>query len=439
MIRKLKAMLAIAFLIGFAIILEACGKGEQPVRRLGESVSFCDKKGGSWFVIDNKDQLWGWGSNKNGQLGLDRSLEKVEAPMLLMNDVASVVYDTWTESEEYYALKTNGEVWRWGNIRGIGANRTKLDKPEHFMDDVISIQVYADSWFAIKKDNSLWAWGLNDYHQLGTGEVGSPKREPIRVLDNVKSLYVSGCATFALCKDASLWAWGVNGYGMTGTGVAKGNVQTPKRVLDDVESVTVGYDCVFAIQNDGDLYAWGSNEYGQLGDGTTTDKARPQRIMDSVKRVVLGSGAYYTTDIVFAIRKDNTLYRWGSENVSTPEKIQSEIDSITSISDDTCYTLTKKMDKSLWFSSDEGEKKLLNDVNQYGLLGFGAAYALSNSGKLFAYWDWNEDGIEIADDVAYVGVISSTDELYAIMNNGSLWLFSENKAEKKLFDGVRLP
>ena len=78
MIRKLKAMLAIAFLIGFAIILEACGKGEQPVRRVGESVSFCDKKGGSWFVIDNKDQLWGWGSNKNGQLGLDRSLEKLK-------------------------------------------------------------------------------------------------------------------------------------------------------------------------------------------------------------------------------------------------------------------------------------------------------------------------------------------------------------------------
>ncbi|MDZ7814561.1 MAG: hypothetical protein U5N86_00745 [Planctomycetota bacterium] len=71
---------------------------------------------------------------------------------------------------------------------------------------------------ALCEDGSLWAWGWNEYGQIGNGkggETGSKELLPVRVrepvrMGNVLAISAGGWHSFALCEDGSLWAWGYN-------------------------------------------------------------------------------------------------------------------------------------------------------------------------------------------------------------------------------------
>ncbi|MFQ3619550.1 MAG: hypothetical protein SNJ78_01265 [Spirochaetales bacterium] len=69
----------------------------------------------------------------------------------------------------------------------------------------------------IKNDGTLWATGLNQDGQLGTGNTNGTKTF-IQVLEDVKEVAASYHRTMVLMKDDSLWGTGLNDYGQLGTG-----------------------------------------------------------------------------------------------------------------------------------------------------------------------------------------------------------------------------
>lgn len=92
----------------------------------------------------------------------------------------------------------------------------------------------SNSYYAIDNDGRLWAWGANDYGQLGNGTTTTTFK-PLMVDFNVpvqpEIVYV--CASGGL------------------------------------------YASVHAIDAAGSIYVWGYNQDGALGDGTTTDRLSP--------------------------------------------------------------------------------------------------------------------------------------------------------------------
>jgi len=87
-------------------------------------------------------------------------------------------------------------------------------EPIKILDDVKSIQAGQDSntIFAIRLDNSLYAWGEEGFYTEEQGwieEAGSP----YKVMDNVKLAVPDGEQAFIIKTDDSLWSWGYSYQG----------------------------------------------------------------------------------------------------------------------------------------------------------------------------------------------------------------------------------
>ena len=286
-------------------------------------------------AIKTDGSLWVWGSYidliLNVEINREYMYETIPhvTPVKIMDDVSAVSVG----HDHTMAIKTDGSLWAWGNtvfgqlgngvmIEGIGYS-SYCEIPVKVMDNVYAVSAGRDYTMAIKTDGSLWAWGLNDYGQLGDGtrttykydyhDNGSVsvsyaennnKDTPVKVMDDVTAVSASydeaGCVhTMAIKTDGSLWAWGSNDSGQLGNGkktiyetdperpfdticVDDNDALTPVMIMDNVSVVSAGNFRTMAITTDGRLWAWGSNSYALLGDGTTDRHLSPVKVMDSL-------------------------------------------------------------------------------------------------------------------------------------------------------------
>ena len=82
--------------------------------------------------------------------------------------------------------------------------------------------------------------------------------------------------SLALAADGTIWAWGANNYGQLGDGTndehhSPVHLTAPTSII----AVAAGRDHSLALASDGTVWAWGRNGGGQLGDGTTDDSSTP--------------------------------------------------------------------------------------------------------------------------------------------------------------------
>ena len=86
----------------------------------------------------------------------------------------------------------------------------------------------------------------------------------------------------------TLWAWGLNSYGQLGDGTTTRRVSPTQIGTSTWKAVAGGYYHSLGILSDDTLWAWGRNNYGQLGDGTITNKSAPTQIGTSTWKAVAG-------------------------------------------------------------------------------------------------------------------------------------------------------
>jgi len=215
-----------------------------------------------------------------------------------------------------FALASDGTLWAWGSNQygNLGDGTTSpRTTPTAVLTNVRAVAVSADSSFAIKEDGTLWAWGRNSSGQLGDGST-TERHSPVHIttLTNVIAVAAGESHTLAMTADRTVWAWGTNASGELGDGTTAPH-SSPAHVigLAGISSIAAGQDFSLAVEGDGDaegiVWAWGANGRGQLGDGSTSMHAVPVRVigLDYVARVA----ASYESS--FALLADGSLKGWG--------------------------------------------------------------------------------------------------------------------------------
>ena len=146
---------------------------------------------GEYVILATKTDgsLWSWGRNNNGELGQNNVIYR-SSPVQLGSDT-SWAY-AYAANEQSIATKTDGTLWVWGdNGSGqLGQNDTvKCSSPiqipgtwDYSSADKISTE--SQIMMALKTDNTLWVWGLQDnngyfgLNQGGTYRYSSPVQVP---------------------------------------------------------------------------------------------------------------------------------------------------------------------------------------------------------------------------------------------------------------------
>lgn len=185
--------------------------------------------------VDEHGTLWTWGSNQEGQLGAETQETGVD---------------------------------REGNQVAVSGTSLAV------LEDVRSVAAGGDFTVALKTDGTLWAWGGNDYGQLGNGTVVSAA-QPVQVLDQVTAVSAGDYHVAAILSDGTLYTWGRNDAMQLGLTEAGAQVWEPGQIVELVpaQAVSAGTDQTVCLLTDGEVQAWGSPAMGQLGSGTPQEKA----------------------------------------------------------------------------------------------------------------------------------------------------------------------
>ena len=314
------------------------------------------------LAVGSDGNAYAWGLNNYGQLG-DGTRTNRTTPVIVKKPDRTTYPDlpddfTYVQvsagGRHSLALGSDGYVYAWGdNSNGrLGNNTTSPSyapvrvhdpgSPTDASKGLQAIQVSAGSnhSLAVGSNGYAYAWGLNNYGQLGNNSYKN-SYAPVLVRDpnsfsdaskGLQAIQVSGGDSHSLAvgSDGYAYAWGYNSdYGQLGNNSYRNSyapvlVRDPSSPTDAGKGlkalqVSAGVGHSLAVGSDGYAYAWGWNSSGQLGNNKSSDSTFPVQVhnpnspSDSSKglqALQVSAGFYHS----LAVGSDGYAYAWGGNN-----------------------------------------------------------------------------------------------------------------------------
>ncbi|EFC48309.1 hect E3 ubiquitin ligase [Naegleria gruberi] len=310
----------------------------------------------------------GWGSNDEGQLGLNSFSVKVSTPMFInsywFNDKDIKKISVASSGQHVLALTEDGYVYTWGrgaeHQLGVENNFSQaapqLVDPKYFNNrKVVDIQCGTYHSCVIDDEGRLYTWGFNgsifNQSALGHGknswltDLSKPKQVEALKGEFVKQVAAGQYHTGVICGEQGnsesnqVFVWGKGDWGRLGLGNSNSKpLPTPLEMYEEdengtrktrFETIRMGTNYSALIDSHGKLYMFGRNDGQQLGietpgnyvsggqfDGESTPKLLSQ-FSDrdiKVKDVALGES------ITACVTVDGRGFVWG-KNIHLPHEV----------------------------------------------------------------------------------------------------------------------
>lgn len=179
------------------------------------------------YALKKDGTVWSWGNNQNGELGDSTKTEKHTPVKVkgLSGVIAIAAGGTNGYGTFALALKSDGTVWAWGT-NGLGQLCTGNTTPSLIpvqctsLTNVTAIAAGIDHGMALKNDGTVYTWGYGLYGELGNGALSFSAVTTPGKINLTGIIAIAGGERFGLAEknDGTLWAWGRNDYGQLGDG-----------------------------------------------------------------------------------------------------------------------------------------------------------------------------------------------------------------------------
>ena len=221
-----------------------------------------------------------------------------------------------------------------GNCSTTGPSRIQWTTPQNVAPAGCQLAMGYFHTLLLRNDGSLWAWGDNQYGQLGDGTtINRSQPVEIKTISGIKSVAAGHKHSIALKEDGTVWAWGNKTLtptqvpGLTGIiGIGAGDFQSfafdgngniwsfgseqPVQFgqLEGITAIAGGRFHTLALKNDRTVWAWGTNESGAIGTGNQGDRCSSPVEVPGLSGIVQIDAI---ADNSAAVKADGTVWTFG--------------------------------------------------------------------------------------------------------------------------------
>ncbi|KAK9506239.1 hypothetical protein O3M35_008210 [Rhynocoris fuscipes] len=244
------------------------------------------------LVVTTAGEIYSCGSNDYGELGHDNSRTKLNLVSGL--SAYKMKYAACGENHSM-ALNEWGQVFTWGSDKygqlGVNSFGEDVRKPKIVKIlatyNVIQIACGYRHCLALTNKGELYAWGSNEYGQLGLGLKVKSVPQPTRVSSlNGLPIALIACGahhSFVISKSGAVYGWGKNRFGQLGLNSEVDHIypcQLKTLRSIKVKYIVCGEDFSVFLTQDGGVMTCGAGQYGQLGHGSTSNEILPRKVLE---------------------------------------------------------------------------------------------------------------------------------------------------------------
>ncbi|KAJ7945150.1 ultraviolet-B receptor UVR8 [Quillaja saponaria] len=278
-------------------------------------------------------ELYIWGKNSNGQLGLGkRAADVVPLPMKVECLEGMTIRMAALGSEHSVAVTDGGQALSWGlgdsgrlghghESSFLGFFKSTSEYTPRLIKDLEGIKVKSVAAgllhsACIDENGSVFIFGERAVGKLGLVKVNNAtKPSMISELPYSDEVACGGYHTCVLTRSGELYTWGSNENGCLGIG-SSDVVHLPEKVqgpflMSSVSQISCGWKHTAAI-SEGKVFTWGwggshgtfsedgHSSGGQLGHGSDVDYIRPTMVSvgENLKAVQVSCGFNHTGAIL---------------------------------------------------------------------------------------------------------------------------------------------
>uniref|UniRef100_A0A8C8R4M6 HECT-type E3 ubiquitin transferase n=1 Tax=Pelusios castaneus TaxID=367368 RepID=A0A8C8R4M6_9SAUR len=242
------------------------------------------------LALNDKGQVYAWGLATDGQLGLPGTEECIRVPRNIKSLSDIQIIQVACGYCHSLALSKGSEVYSWGQNKygqlGIGYEFKKQTSP-HLIKSLLGIpfaQIAAGGAhsFALTLSGAIFGWGRNKFGQLGLNdETDRYVPNLLKSLRSQKIIHIC-CGedhTAALTKEGGVFTFGAGGYGQLGHNSTSHEIN-PRKVFELMGSIVTQIACgrqhtSAFVPSSGRIYSFGLGGNGQLGTGSTSNRKSP--------------------------------------------------------------------------------------------------------------------------------------------------------------------
>jgi len=324
----------------------------------------------------------------------------------------------------------------------------------------IGSTIFCNIFKNITPPNLLWAWGNNQYTQLGDN-TSTYKSSPVVVAGNHSFIDISAAYfNLGLKIDGSVWSWGNNAYGELGNNTASA-ISSPIMVIGNhsfISAIAAGVTS-FGLKASQLVWGWGGNTAGYLGDNTTQHKSSPILMIGGHSFIkISGNGNF------MGLKADGFVWccGGGSEGAlgnNTTNSRSSPVQvigshSFTNIASGNLTSSGLKSDGTLWMWGRNifGQAGTNTDTNyrsspvqvvgNHSFINMACSaamtFGLKIDGSVWS-WGWNSNGelghndtnhrsspVVVVGNHSFISITSGTNHSLGLKANGTVWVWGYN-------------